>query len=71
MPPVRRRRSPFVAGAAQIVRQAKEIPGLKDTKLIGGGSLMAPDLISAAGTAVVGFQIAYPDDTAATDWSAA
>jgi len=53
----------FVAGAAQIVRQAKEIPGLETTKLVGGGSLMAPDLIAAAGTAVVGFQIAYPDLT--------
>jgi len=53
----------FVAGAAQIVRQAKEVPGLEKTKLVGGGSLMAPDMIKAAGTAVVGFQIAYPDLT--------
>ena len=51
----------FVAGAAQIVRQAKEIPGLEKTVLVGGGSLMAPDLIAAAGTNVVGFKIAYPD----------
>src|SRR5215469_11382854 len=51
----------FVAGAAQILRQAKEIPGLEKTALIGGGSLMAPDMIKAAGAAVVGFRIAYPD----------
>ena len=53
----------FVAGAAQILRQAKEIPGLEKTALIGGGSLMAPDMIKAAGAAIVGFQIAYPDLT--------
>jgi len=54
----------FVAGAAQIIRQAKEIPGLEKTTLVGGGSLMAPDLIAAAGTGVVGFKIAYPDSSA-------
>jgi branched-chain amino acid transport system substrate-binding protein len=51
----------FVAGAAQILRQAKETPGLEKTGLVGGGSLMAPDMIQAAGTAIVGFRIAYPD----------
>jgi branched-chain amino acid transport system substrate-binding protein len=51
----------FVAGAAQILRQAKDTPGLEKTTLIGGGSLMAPDMIKAAGAAVVGFRIAYPD----------
>jgi branched-chain amino acid transport system substrate-binding protein len=51
----------FVAGAAQILRQAKEIPGLEKTGLVGGGSLMAPDMIKAAGAAIVGFRIAYPD----------
>jgi len=53
----------FVAGAAQILRQAKDTPGLEKTALLGGGSLMAPDMIKAAGTAIVGFQIAYPDLT--------
>jgi branched-chain amino acid transport system substrate-binding protein len=51
----------FVAGAAQILRQAKETPGLEKAALIGGGSLMAPDMITAAGAAIVGFRIAYPD----------
>jgi branched-chain amino acid transport system substrate-binding protein len=51
----------FVAGAAQIIRQAKDVPGLEKTAFIGGGSLMAPDMIQAAGTAIVGFRIAYPD----------
>lgn len=53
----------FVAGAGQLVRQAKDTPGLEKTQLVGGGSLMAPDMISAAGAAVVGFKIAYPDLT--------
>ena len=51
----------FVAGAAQIVRQVKDVPGLDKVTLVGGGSLMAPDMIKAAGSAVVGFRIAYPD----------
>jgi branched-chain amino acid transport system substrate-binding protein len=54
----------FVAGAAQIVRQSKDTPGIEKIPLIGGGSLMAPDMITAAGTAVVGFRIAYPDVSA-------
>jgi len=51
----------FVAAAAQILRQAKDTPGLEKTALLGGGSLMAPDFIKAAGQAVLGFRIAYPD----------
>jgi branched-chain amino acid transport system substrate-binding protein len=51
----------FVAAAAQVLRQAKGTPGLENTKLLGGGSLMAADFIEAAGPAVDGFQIAYPD----------
>jgi branched-chain amino acid transport system substrate-binding protein len=51
----------FVAAAAQILRQAKETPGLEKTLLLGGGSLMAADFIEAAGPAVMNFQIGYPD----------
>jgi branched-chain amino acid transport system substrate-binding protein len=51
----------FVAATAQILRQAKDVPGLGQTKLYGGASLMAPDLIEAAGQSVVGFEIGYPD----------
>ncbi len=51
----------FTAAAAQILRQAKETPGLEKTKLMGGGSLLSADFIEAAGPAVVGFQIGYPD----------
>ena len=51
----------FVAAAAQLLRQSKEIPGLEKTTLIGGGSLMAPEFISAVGPSIVGFRICYPD----------
>ncbi len=51
----------FTAAAAQIVRQAKDTPGLEKTKLMGGGSLLSADFIEAAGPAVVGFMIGYPD----------
>jgi len=51
----------FTAAAAQILRQAKETPGLEKTKLMGGGSLLSADFIEAAGPSVVGFVIGYPD----------
>jgi branched-chain amino acid transport system substrate-binding protein len=51
----------FTAAAAQVLRQAKETPGLEKTKLIGGSSLLSADFIEAAGPSVVGFVIGYPD----------
>lgn len=51
----------FTAAAAQIVRQAKETPGLEKVALMGGGSLLSADFIEAAGPSVVGFRIGYPD----------
>ncbi len=51
----------FVAAAAQMLRQSKEIPGLEHTTVIGGGSLAAAEFIEAVGPAVVGFRICYPD----------
>jgi branched-chain amino acid transport system substrate-binding protein len=51
----------FTAAAAQILRQAKETPGLEKTKLMGGGSLLSADFIEAAGPSIVGFIIGYPD----------
>jgi branched-chain amino acid transport system substrate-binding protein len=51
----------FTAAAAQILRQAKETPGLEHAKLMGGGSLLSADFIEAAGPSVVGFVIGYPD----------
>jgi branched-chain amino acid transport system substrate-binding protein len=63
----------FVAAAAQMLRQAKDIPGLEHTTLIGGGSLAAAQFIEASGPSVVGFQICYPDvsvDTMGTGYPA-
>ncbi len=51
----------FTAAAAQMLRQSKEVPGLEHTVLMGGASLLSPDFIEAAGPAVVGFRIGYPD----------
>jgi branched-chain amino acid transport system substrate-binding protein len=51
----------FTAAAAQILRQAKETPGLEKTILMGGGSLLSADFIEAAGPPVIGFRIGYPD----------
>ena len=51
----------FVAAAAQLLRQSKEIPGLEKTVIIGGGSQVAPEMIQAVGPAIVGYRVAYPD----------
>jgi branched-chain amino acid transport system substrate-binding protein len=51
----------FTAAAAQILRQAKETPGLEKVALMGGGSLLSADFIEAAGPSVTGFRIGYPD----------
>ncbi len=51
----------FVAAAAQMLRQSKEISGLEHTTLVGGGSLAAAQFIEASGPAVIGFHICYPD----------
>ncbi len=51
----------FVAATAQIIRQKSEVSGLEHTTFLGSSGVMAPDLIYAAGPAVVGFKITYPD----------
>ena len=38
----------FTAAAAQILRQAKETPGLEKTKLMGGGSLLSADCCASS-----------------------
>jgi branched-chain amino acid transport system substrate-binding protein len=51
----------FVAAAAQLTRQAPDIPGLEDTKIMGGSALMAPGFLEAAGDAAVGFEFTNVD----------
>ncbi len=55
----------FLAAGAQIVRQAKEVPGLEKTVLVTGGGLIAPELLGAAGPAAVGLLMTAPDVSAA------
>ncbi|MHB1219145.1 MAG: branched-chain amino acid ABC transporter substrate-binding protein [Alphaproteobacteria bacterium] len=50
----------FVAAGGQITRQAKETAGLTKN-LIGGGSMMTKDIITASGDAAKGFRITFPD----------
>ena len=57
----------FVAAGAQILRQAKDTPGLEKIPLIGSSGMLAADLIEAAKDSVVGFQITYPDLSRAGD----
>jgi branched-chain amino acid transport system substrate-binding protein len=54
----------FIAAATQIVRQAKEVPGMEHVTLIGSSALMAPDFLQAARDAAVGFRFTYPDESA-------
>ena len=54
----------FVAAAAQITRQAPDIPGLENTKIMGSSALMAPGFLEAAGDAAVGFEFTNVDTTA-------
>jgi branched-chain amino acid transport system substrate-binding protein len=53
----------FVAAAAQITRQAPDIPGLENTKLMGSSALLAPGFLEAAGDAAVGFEFTNVDTT--------
>ena len=53
----------FTSAAAFTVRQAKELPALKDVALLGAGSTLSPGMIDAAGDFVTGFNVV----AAATD----
>src|SRR5690606_38031601 len=48
---------------AQVLKQAKQTQGLENVPFIGGGGIMTPDIMDAAGDAVVGFYGAFPDVT--------
>jgi len=53
----------FVAAAAQVTRQAPDIPGLEETKTMGSSALLAPGFLEAAGEAAVGFEFTNVDTT--------
>lgn len=51
----------FVSAAAQILRQAKDVPSFAGIQIVGSSSLMAKDMIEVAKDAIVGFRITYPN----------
>ena len=51
----------FVNAAAFLVRQAKEVPGLQKTTLLGTDAVLSPNFLEAAGDAAVGYTIAGTD----------
>jgi branched-chain amino acid transport system substrate-binding protein len=53
----------FVAAAAQVTRQAPDIPGLEETRTMGSSALLAPGFLEAAGEAAVGFEFTNVDTT--------
>ncbi len=54
----------FIAAGGQIASQAKQVPGLENTTLMGSDGLFSPDFLKAAGTSAVGMYLSSPDFTA-------
>lgn len=54
----------FIAEGGHIVRQAKEVAGLEDVKLMGADGIFSPDFYKAAGEAAVGMYHSSPDFSA-------
>ena len=54
----------FTKAGGFVTRQAKEIRGLENTKLMGADGLFSPDFVEAAGEAAVGMHLSSPDVTA-------
>jgi branched-chain amino acid transport system substrate-binding protein len=53
----------FIASGGFVTRQAREIEGLKNTKLMGADGLLSPDFAKAAGTSARGMYLSSPDLT--------
>ena len=54
----------FIAEGGHITRQAKEVSGLENTKLMGADGIFSPDFYKAAGEAAVGMFHSSPDFSA-------
>ncbi|MFH2220085.1 MAG: branched-chain amino acid ABC transporter substrate-binding protein [Pseudomonadota bacterium] len=54
----------FIAEGGHITRQAKEVSGLENTKLMGADGIFSPDFYKAAGDAAVGMYHTSPDFSA-------
>ena len=53
----------FVKAGSLITRQAKEVPGLENTYLMGADGMFSPDVVEGAGDAVEGLMVSSPDFT--------
>lgn len=53
----------FVPATAQLLKQAKQTPGLENVTFMAGGGIMTPDIMDAAGDAVIGLYGGFPDVT--------
>ena len=53
----------FIQAGAQIVRQARETPGLETVYLMGADGMFSPDVMTGAGDAVEGVFVSSPDTT--------
>jgi len=51
----------FVNAGSLITRQAKEVPGLEEVRLMGADGMFSPDLVEGAGDAVEGLYLSSPD----------
>jgi len=54
----------FIAAGGNITAQAKEVPGLENTKLAGADGIFSPDFLKAAGDAALGMYWSSPDFSA-------
>ena len=54
----------FIAEGGHITRQAKEVSGLENTKMMGADGIFSPDFYKAAGEAAVGMYHTSPDFSA-------
>lgn len=54
----------FIAEGGHITRQAKEVSGLENTKLMGADGIFSPDFYKAAGEAAIGMYHTSPDFSA-------
>jgi branched-chain amino acid transport system substrate-binding protein len=54
----------FIAAGAHITKQAREIPDLDDTALMGADGMFSPDFVAGAGPAAEGVYLSSPDFTA-------
>lgn len=51
----------FIAAGGHITRQAREVSGLEQTRLMGADGMFSPDFLEAAGPAAQGMYLSSPD----------